>query len=106
MSSILPDQMMKTIVRHQFYSKIDWEKCAGLSVDVLDRELGAVLEAIIGDGSIQLNVHEEVQLTKEILNEVREFGPEVVSEYNRCIADTRTISARITDYVAGLLSQR
>ncbi|NND96367.1 MAG: hypothetical protein HKN47_03440 [Pirellulaceae bacterium] len=96
----LPNDLLKQIVRHQFYSKVDWPRCAAMDGDdVLQRELGAVIEYLIAEHAEVLPPSDRTELADSLISDTLRFGCEAMTCYQSAVADKRSWMTKIASWL-------
>ena len=70
MSNTVPQQLLETLVRHKFYSSVDWNRCAGGDLSHLETEFRAILRAIVRSIASDLPDAAKKELEDQIIREV------------------------------------
>ncbi len=69
------------MVRHRFYSWVDWTKCSAMEKEVLEPELVAVIEACIDEFAPEFPESKRTELAKDVIAEIRQHGCTSMLEY-------------------------
>ncbi len=62
--------LMETLVRHQFYSSVDWESCVGMDLEFLESEFRAIIQTIANSSAIDLSDESKQTLQDRMILEV------------------------------------
>ena len=92
-------KMLETLVRHQFYSCVDWSKCSKVKMDVLEGEFVAVLEACIDSMASELEAKERQALINSVIDEVRTCDCHSKAEYARRLNPPSSLRERLGRFV-------
>ena len=81
MNAPIPENLLVTLIRHQFYTKVDWERIRAAADRLRDRELRAVITHLIAVDAPELPAEVKVRIEEELIAEVSQFGVERISVY-------------------------
>ena len=74
-----------TLVRHQFYTKIDWELCEEHPKSLVEREFRAVIRKLISGDAPELSKADKQELEESLISDALKYGPAIMAEYSRAL---------------------
>jgi len=99
MNNSIPQHMYATLVRHQFYTKIDWEMCEWADEQSLEREFRAVIGVLIDSDACELPAQAKSELEESIIRDVQVFGVAKMAEYSATLSPRTTFFCSAIDWV-------
>ena len=95
----LPDDLLVTLVRHKFYSAIDYEKCEMLESQLIEKNFRVVVKHLCAHYAKELPESEKSRLEEELISEFREFGFESMSVYMKRLKPHLSIRQRAIEWL-------
>ena len=99
MNNSIPQHMYATLVRHQFYTKIDWEMCELMDEQSLEREFRSVIGVLIDSDACELPAQAKLELEESIIRDVQVFGFAKMSEYSATLSPRTTFLCSAIDWI-------
>ena len=96
----LPEAMLETLVRHRFYSSVDWNKCSAVKMIVLESEFVAVLNACVDLFAPELSAAARTALLENVMDEVREYDCLAMSKYKERLNPPKTLRERVSSFAS------
>ena len=85
MSASTCKNLSATLVRHQFYTKIDWELCEEYPESLVEREFRAVTRKLISGDAPELSKADKQELEESLISDALKYGPAIMAEYSRAL---------------------
>jgi len=102
----LPVPAIGALVRHQFYSAVNWDLCVGLDLVYLESEFRAVLQAIMNQLGDEFSSESRRLLEDEIIQEVcieERIDGKVFANYRDLLNTKLSFATRTANYPAEFL---
>ena len=83
MKNSMPEELLITLVRHQFYRAIDWERCKTMPIDLqlVEKEFRVVIKHLITHDANELPENVKRRVEEDVIKEFQDFGLEKMSTY-------------------------
>ena len=106
MNSPVCKNLHETLVRHQFYTKIDWEmwdatkSCGSMSEEKCESECRAVIQRLIAGDASELPESAKIELEESLIRDIRVLGPANLKSYSDALNPPMASWVRVLSWLA------
>ena len=97
---------IETLIRHKFYSGVDWDACAGMNLEFLESEFRAIIQWIAGSFASELTDDSIRNLEDQMISEVcieDRIDSRVFGEYRIRVTPTVPFTTRLSNQASRFL---